>query len=62
MIAICSSTSNRRATQIEFEQKWYTFVMGSHLYLICDQEDVQYLSVFVNILHIFSLSGIVPTY
>ena len=43
-------------------EKWSSLVLGFHLDLIGDQNDVQYLKVFVNILFIFGASGIVPTY
>ena len=42
--------------------KWSSFVLSSHLDPICNQHDIQYLLMFVNLLCICCMSGTVPTY
>ena len=38
------------------------FVLSSHIGRIGDQNDIEYWSIFVNVLCIFGISGTVPTY
>ena len=54
-------TCSKRGTQIHAE-KLFKFVLISLLDLIGDQKVVQHLSVFVNILSMFGISGTAPTY
>ena len=37
-------------------------MVNSHLDLVGDQNDLQYLSIFINIAAIFGIYGTVPTY
>ena len=54
-------TPNRRGTQ--WNSKWrLNFVLSCHIDPIGDRNDVQYLSISVDILFIFSISGSVPTF
>ena len=45
-------TPNRRGTQNHF-RNWSIFVLSSHIDPIGEQNDVQYLSIFYNILNIY---------
>ena len=58
---VFSKTPNRRGTQRH--SKWrLNFVLGSHLDLMGDQNDVPQLSIFVIILCISSVFRTAPTY
>ena len=53
-------TQNRLVTQIL--SKWrLNFALSCHIDLTRDQNDVQHLSILVNVLCKFSISGTVPT-
>ena len=60
-LCIFLRTPNRRVTNRQ--SRWrLNFVLSSHIDPIGEQNNVQYMSIFVNMWFIFGISGNVPTY